>query len=137
MELVVVGIELKNAHRDRRLAESARRHAGPEAEVKLVHVHQLRQTAVLDFSYVEPPEQLARELATATATLEAIRAVIPGPSSVDVPVGHPAEVLLATSKDAALLVIGRAHSSLVDRVLAGSVESRLVHEAACPVLVVP
>jgi nucleotide-binding universal stress UspA family protein len=134
---IIVALELKSAPRDRELVEAARRFAGQSAELHLVHVHQLRQTAVMDFSYVEPPAQLAKELVSMTAALEAIRADLPGPSSVDVAVGHPPEVLLGFAKNARLVVVGRARSSLVDRVLTGSVEARLVHEAACPILVVP
>jgi nucleotide-binding universal stress UspA family protein len=134
---IIVALELKSATRDRQIIESARAFAGPTAELRLVHVHQLRQTTLMDFSYVEKPAQLAKELSTLTAALEAIRAEVPGPTSVDVAVGHPPEVLVGFSKSARLVVVGRAHSSLVDRVLAGSVESQLVHGAACPVLVVP
>lgn len=50
--------------------------------------------------------------------------------------GNAAEVLLETAKDADLLVLGnRGHGGFTDALI-GSVSTRCLHHAACPVLVV-
>lgn len=50
--------------------------------------------------------------------------------------GHPAEVLLAASNGADLLVVGsRGHGGFTGMLL-GSVSSDVVHHAACPVVVI-
>lgn len=50
--------------------------------------------------------------------------------------GHPAQVLLDAAKDADLLVVGsRGHGEFADALI-GSVSTRCVHHARCPVVVV-
>lgn len=51
--------------------------------------------------------------------------------------GHPAEVLVHASQDAAMLVVGtRGHGGFVGALL-GSVSQHVVAHARCPVLVIP
>lgn len=61
--------------------------------------------------------------------------------SVDVveEIGDPVAVVLGkvAELDADVLVVGRRGSSLVERLMLGSVADRLAHEAPCPVLIVP
>ncbi len=54
-------------------------------------------------------------------------------------IGDPASVILriAENLDADVLVAGRRGSSLVERLMLGSVADRLAHEASVPVLIVP
>ncbi len=54
-------------------------------------------------------------------------------------IGDPAGVVLqlAVTLEADVLVVGRRGSSLVERLMLGSVADRLAHEAPCPVLIVP
>lgn len=54
-------------------------------------------------------------------------------------IGDPASALVAycTENQVDVLVVGRRGAGLVERVLVGSVADRLVHDAPCPVLVVP
>ena len=52
-------------------------------------------------------------------------------------VGRPAEQLLRASADLDLLVIGSARSGPRGRLGLGTTSDRLLHEARCPVLVVP
>ncbi len=50
--------------------------------------------------------------------------------------GYPAQVILDAVKDADLLVVGsRGHGGFADALI-GSVSTRLVHHATCPVVVV-
>jgi nucleotide-binding universal stress UspA family protein len=51
--------------------------------------------------------------------------------------GHPAQALISTARDAALLVVGsRGHGGFVGALL-GSVSQHVVAHAVCPVVVVP
>jgi nucleotide-binding universal stress UspA family protein len=61
------------------------------------------------------------------------------PPAVDVTVlsGIPAEVLMDTSRDADLLVLGARGGGGFGRLMLGSVTSQIVHHTACPVTIVP
>jgi nucleotide-binding universal stress UspA family protein len=50
--------------------------------------------------------------------------------------GNPAEVLVDASKDADLVIVGSRGLNRLERLLLGSVSSKVVREAACDVLVV-
>ena len=54
-------------------------------------------------------------------------------------VGDPARMLLdyAEQVDADVMVIGRRGAGLIERIMLGSVANRIVHDAQCPVLLVP
>jgi nucleotide-binding universal stress UspA family protein len=87
-------------------------------------------------------EEMARELSTATTRAVAQLAenasrghdVMITSEAVE---GHPAEVLLFSAEDAAMLVVGsRGHGGLAG-VLLGSVGQHVVPHARCPVVVVP
>jgi nucleotide-binding universal stress UspA family protein len=56
---------------------------------------------------------------------------------VDVRTGDPAEELVSASRDADLLVVGSRGSGVWAQILLGSVSSKVVHHATCPVVVVP
>jgi nucleotide-binding universal stress UspA family protein len=51
--------------------------------------------------------------------------------------GQPAEVLLRASEDADLLVVGSRGLGGFKSLLVGSVSRQVVHEATCPVVIVP
>lgn len=54
-------------------------------------------------------------------------------------VGDPARMLLdyAEQVDADVMIIGRRGAGLIERIMLGSVANRLVHDAPCPVMLVP
>ena len=54
-------------------------------------------------------------------------------------VGDPARMLLeyAARVEAEVMVIGRRGAGLIERIMLGSVANRVVHDAECPVLLVP
>jgi nucleotide-binding universal stress UspA family protein len=93
--------------------------APPSPEAMSVAITRAR-TEVLD--------PLAEEFANADCVVELVEEI-----------GDPASVVLriAESLGADVLVAGRRGSSLVERLMLGSVADRLAHEASCPVLIVP
>ncbi len=54
-------------------------------------------------------------------------------------IGDPAKTLVnyATSIGADLLVVGKRGAGIIERMMIGSVANRVVHDAQCPVIVVP
>jgi nucleotide-binding universal stress UspA family protein len=50
--------------------------------------------------------------------------------------GHPAGVLIDTSREADLMVVGSRGSGGFSSLLTGSVTSQVVNHSACPVVVV-
>jgi nucleotide-binding universal stress UspA family protein len=56
---------------------------------------------------------------------------------VNVKTGDPAEELVRASSEADLLVVGSRGSGAWAQLLLGSVSSKAVHHAACPIVVVP
>lgn len=54
-------------------------------------------------------------------------------------VGDPARMLLdyAEQVDADVLVVGRRGAGLIERIMLGSVANHVVHDAECPVMLVP
>ena len=57
--------------------------------------------------------------------------------AVEVSRGRPADALMELSEQADLLVIGSRRWGVATRVLLGSTGEALLHDASCPVLVVP
>ena len=57
--------------------------------------------------------------------------------SVIVVTGDPAEELIKASSDADMLVVGSRGNGGFARLLLGSVSSKVMHHAACPVTVIP
>ena len=55
---------------------------------------------------------------------------------INVVSGDPAEELVNSSRDADLLVVGSRGSGVFAQLLMGSVSSKVMHHAACPVVVV-
>ena len=55
----------------------------------------------------------------------------------DVTIGYPPDELEGLSEEVDLLVVGSRGWGPVRRVVLGSTSDRLVHRAACPVVVVP
>ena len=51
--------------------------------------------------------------------------------------GDPAEELIKASSDADMLVVGSRGNGGFARLLLGSVSSKVMHHAACPVTVIP
>lgn len=92
-----------------------------------------------------PPTPSALSKSLTDAQREILDAVVAGIdlSEIEViqveDVGDPARMLLdyANRVDADVMVIGRRGAGLLERIMLGSVANRVVHDAECPVLLVP
>lgn len=78
----------------------------------------------------EEEKSLRAELAEAAAATDA-------KVQIDVLRGRPADALLELSRDVDLLVVGSRRWGPVARLLLGSTGEALLHDASCPVVVVP
>ena len=92
-----------------------------------------------------PPTPSALSKSLADAQREILDSVVAGLDLTGIEVvqvedvGDPARMLLeyALQVDADVLVIGRRGAGLIERIMLGSVANRVVHDAECPVLLVP
>ena len=92
-----------------------------------------------------PPTPSALSKSLTDAQREILDSVVAGIDLTDIEViqvedvGDPARMLLdyAEKVDADVLVIGRRGAGLLERIMLGSVANRVVHDAQCPVLLVP
>lgn len=138
---VVVGVDRSEGSR------AALRHAAREAaahgtelvvvhawESAFEHVHDTQTTDVLRATALQSAVTLLDDVladAVADPGWEVQRVTVR-------PVqGEASEVLLAAVRQGDLLVVGRNRGDLLRRVLLGSVSSRVLRAARCPVVVVP
>ena len=138
MDRIVVGFD-GSEHSQRALERAvmiAKASGATVAVVSSAKVSQLMRDPAGGISPVEPAE--AEERAKA---LEMARGLLSGK---DVPAdfveghGDPADVLVqeATDSGAALIVVGTRGLNVAQRVLLGSVSTKVVHHAPCDVLIV-
>jgi nucleotide-binding universal stress UspA family protein len=141
MSTIVVGVD-GSEHSRRALEWAVREAARRDARLTVVTVVQAIAgywgTPVLypgDQGFVAGARKDAEE-----ATSKVI-ADLGGPRPAGVTVlaqaGIPAEVLVSTSKDADMVVVGSRGTGGFSRLLLGSVGSQVVHHAHCPVVVIP
>ena len=84
------------------------------------HEAELARTAVREFA-----DKVASEIGGAAPEV-----------TVTVTTGDPAEELVMASRDADMLVVGSRGSGGFARLMMGSVSSKVMHHAACPVAVI-
>ena len=82
-------------------------------------------------------ETIADEVEQRRATTQSAAVATGAPASIDIARGRPADALLELSEKVDLLVIGSRRWGPMTRLLLGSTGEALLHDAACPVLVVP
>jgi nucleotide-binding universal stress UspA family protein len=138
---VVVGIDRSEGSRAA-LRHAARQAAAHDAELVVVHawesafehVHDTQTTDVLRATALQSAVTLLDDvLAEAVADPGwAVQRVTVRPVQ-----GEASTALLATVRQGDLLVVGKNRGDLLRRVLLGSVSSRVLRAARCPVVVVP
>ena len=87
----------------------------------------------------QPVTEAMRKAAEEAAQKAVTDAGAPAPASVTVRAvsGIPAQELVGASSDADLVVVGQRAPGGFSRAVLGSVTSRVVSHAACPVVVIP
>lgn len=110
-----------------------------EARLTLLHVHAIVGVAVLDFTYIERPQDLVRVTEAAEAQLrkwtEGLRRP-PEMLNIEVVTGDPVTEIVRHSEHHDLVVMSTHGRSGLTHFLMGSVAERVVRGAHCSVLVV-
>ena len=110
-----------------------------EAELTLLHIHPIVQTAFLDLTYTEPPEKLAESIRFLEDKIILLAKTLKTPMHRITPkvlIGSPVEVIAAESENHGLLVISTHGRTGLSHLLLGSVAERVVRLARCSLLVV-
>ena len=109
------------------------------ATLTLLHVHAIVSVAVLDFTYVEAPEELVRVTEAAENHLREWAKDLDLPAgTVDIKVatGDPVTEIVHCTVQHDLIVMSTHGRSGLTRFLMGSVAERVVRGAHCSVLIV-
>ncbi len=110
-----------------------------DAQLTVLHVHPIVQTAFMDLTYTEPPEQMAEAMMELESRMAdwCTRLKTPTDKIVQkVLIGNPVELITQESADHGLLVISTHGRTGLSHFLMGSVAERVVRVARCAVLVV-
>ena len=138
---IVVGVD-GSEHSKRALTRAIREAAIHHAPLTVLTVHQ----AVMGYAggpvtYPEDAAMTERAREAAQAETDKALAELDGPPPESVTVkavhGFPAEELINAGRDADMIVLGSRGVGGFARLLMGSVASKVVQHAPCPVLLVP
>ncbi|MBN1962019.1 MAG: universal stress protein [Deltaproteobacteria bacterium] len=109
------------------------------ATLTLLHVHAIVGVAVLDFTYVEQPQEIVRITEAAEEQLQSLVAELQTPKDsikIEVLTGDPVDEMIKLSQEHDLMVMSTHGRSGITRFLMGSVVERVVRGAHCSVLVI-
>lgn len=108
-----------------------------DATLRIVHTWDLPAVEAMSASIDlrEATESEARDLAT--GLVQSVLGTTDVPGTLDIVHGPAAQVLVARSHNAALLVIGTQAHTGIRRIVAGSVSHYCLSHATCPVVAVP
>jgi nucleotide-binding universal stress UspA family protein len=141
---ILVGVD-GSSHSGRALAWAIREAAqhGVLLTVMTVHPPQVRPATQVLWNVPELPEDWSGEEELAREAVSQFVDKVAGEIGGKVPeiivsavIGDPAEELIKASRDADLIVVGSRGGGGFASLLMGSVSSKLVHHAHCPVVVV-
>jgi len=135
MNTIVVGLD-GSPQSDKALAAAVDIARMRGASLKIIHAYHTMPNSFMRESH----EDLARFRKEAQVSVEEHLAKAPSMEGLKVEVetapGSAAQVLIEASKDAELLVVGTRGLGGFEGLLLGSVSTKCVHHASCPVLVV-
>ena len=106
--------------------------AGCGAQVAIVHAYDYPYLEQLDDDAQQTMHDRAQSVARSIASEHRPGVAVTAGAMV----GDPAEVLIAAAHDADLLVVGDRGANAMHRWLLGSVATKCVHHAPCPVAVI-
>ena len=109
-----------------------------DAELTLLHVHQIETVVFMDFTYVEPPETVAELCEAAEKELRRIVSELPKQPRyrIKVSTGSPIVQVIEQSESHDLIVMPTHGRTGLKHFLMGSVAERVVQGAKCSVLIV-
>ena len=120
------------------LIEADRRACASNARLHLLHVHQIVEVALLDFTYVEPAEKISEICDALENQLREWATELKTPQehiSIAVHTGVPAHEIIQASHQFDLIVMGTHGRTGISHFLMGSVTERVVQGAHCSVLI--
>lgn len=139
---IVVGVD-GSEHSQRALEWAVRQAALQHANLTVLTVNPVATEPWTGNPVVYPPDQEKQDTA-ARAAEEAVQKVTsqlgdakPAQVTVTAVNGQAAPALIAASQDADLVVVGSRGAGGFATALLGSVSMKVVHHAACPVVVIP
>ncbi len=109
------------------------------ATLKLLHVHAIVGVAVMDFTYIERPQDVVRVVEAAEAQLRGWAQELQTPQSrlqVEVATGDPVLEIVRRTEEVDLTVLSTHGRTGLTRLLIGSVAERVVRGSHSSVLVV-
>ncbi len=109
------------------------------ATLKLLHVHAIVGVAVMDFTYIERPQDVVRVVEAAEAQLRGWAQDLATPQSrlqVEVATGDPVLEIVRRTEEVDLTVLSTHGRTGLTRLLIGSVAERVVRGSHSSVLVV-
>jgi nucleotide-binding universal stress UspA family protein len=139
---ITVGVD-GSAHSQRALDWAIKEAGTRKAALTVLAVHEVAGNHWTGHAMIVPadqPEQEKMRLAAQDATQKAVEAAgEPGPASVTVRAvsGLAAQELIAASADSDLVVVGSRGGGGFAKLVLGSVTSKVVAHAVCPVVVIP
>ena len=110
-----------------------------KSTLTLAYAHPVTTVAVLDYTYAEPPEMVAKSLKAVEAKLRTVADDLRTPPErvkTLVLAGEAASSLVAASADYDLVLMATHGRTGIGRFLMGSIAERVVRGAACSVLIV-
>jgi nucleotide-binding universal stress UspA family protein len=139
-QVVVAGVD-GSAESIAALGWASRYAAATGAMVRAVHAWHYPTTAsVPPVGLTPPPVEAEVEQRLRDDLAQAVARVYPDPSSARLEsvlsYGHPAEVLIAESSNASLIIVGHRERRAFAGMLIGSVAFDCISSASCPVVVV-
>ena len=138
---IVVGVD-GSGHSRKALERAANEAVAHHAPLTVLTVHQaVRDVYGSASHYSDDPALTDKAKEAAQAETDKTLGELDGPRPESVTVtavhGFPAEVLVAASQDAYMVVLGDHGTTRFGHALMGSVASKVSHHAACPVLIIP